>query len=130
MLSHLMHTVFLNLLLQWANGPHCLHRLVPLALLRSRRSPLDCTGSSYPVKVATFFRTFFTAGFTTFNKRSARGFASSAEVVATTAIEVRSSYSTCIRDVSNNLIRNSQIFSYHQTFFSYNFISNYLFITL
>ena len=44
-------------------------------------------GGVLPLKVAIFFITFFTVGFTTFNKRSARGFASSAEVVATTAIE-------------------------------------------
>ena len=46
----------------------------------------DCGGIFLPLKTATFFITFFTTGFTTFNKRSARGFASSAEDVATTAI--------------------------------------------
>ena len=47
----------------------------------------DWGGIFLPRKVATFFNTFFTTGFTTFNKRSARGFASSAEDVATTAID-------------------------------------------
>ena len=47
----------------------------------------DSTWVFLPRKAAIFFSTFFTAGFTAFNRRSARGFASSAEVVATTAIE-------------------------------------------
>ena len=55
------------------------------ALLRFSRT--DCGGIFLPRKAAIFFITFFTAGFTAFNKRSARGFASSAEEVATTAID-------------------------------------------
>ena len=40
-----------------------------------------------PNKVCTFVNAFFTTGFTTLNKRSARGFANIAEEVATTAID-------------------------------------------
>jgi len=66
-------------------------RRIFIARFRSRCSAFlsaaDNTGGFLPRKVAIFFTTFFVTGFTTFNKRSARGFASSAEVVATTAID-------------------------------------------
>ena len=52
----------------------------------ARRSDTDSTLGFLPLIAATFFRTFFTVGLITFNKISAKGFASSAEVVATTAI--------------------------------------------
>ena len=60
----------------------------------ARRSALDCAGIFLPRKDATFFKTFFTTGFTTFNKRSARGFASRANVVAHNSNSNSSSYSS------------------------------------
>ena len=44
-------------------------------------------GSSYPLSRQSSLSPSSAVGFTTLNKRSARGFASSAEVVATTAID-------------------------------------------
>ena len=74
------HVLILFLPLQFPN------RVIPNPLL-NRFSRTDCGGIFLPRKAAIFFITFFTAGFTAFNKRSARGFASSAEEVATTAID-------------------------------------------
>ena len=73
------HTFHLFLPLQFPK------RVIPYPLLLSIFSHEDCGGIFLPRKAATFFITFFTTGFTAFNKRSARGFASSAEVVAVTA---------------------------------------------
>ena len=44
-------------------------------------------GGVLPLIVAIFFITFLIVGLITFNNRSAKGFANSAEVVATTAMD-------------------------------------------
>ena len=61
------------------------NRLIPIPLLCSAllyRQDLHL----FPLIEATFFRTFFTVGLITLRRMSAKGLASSADVVATTAI--------------------------------------------
>ena len=58
-----------------------------LSLCSLIRSDLDNTLTFLPRIVAIFLITFLMVGFITFSKMSAKGFASSAEVVATTAME-------------------------------------------
>ena len=98
-------------------APHA-HTIPPISS-RSNRPRPSMRGSSdaasnllryrlrgifLPRKVATFFRTFFTAGFTTLNRRSARGFAKQCRSRATTAIGSQNSNCTSIRNVRNDLI--------------------------
>ena len=51
------------------------------------RSDTDITLTCFPRMAAIFLITFFTTGLTTFKSMSANGFASSADVVATAAID-------------------------------------------